>query len=110
MEAAESLKRPFMPTRPPNDDRDLVILPLTNDLDRSAGPAVASGTQTPHRARGAVGNIIRPRVRRLAAMKLRECGLARLDGETSNELFEVLADWNTQLEHLRQKPPVPPCP
>lgn len=36
--------------------------------------------------------------------------MARLDGETSNELFEVLADWNTQLEHLRRKPPVPPCP
>ncbi|MBZ9910195.1 MULTISPECIES: hypothetical protein [Mesorhizobium] len=26
---------------------------------------------------------------------------ARPDGATSNELFEVLADWNTQLEHLR---------
>lgn len=37
--------------------------------------------------------------------------MAHLDGDTSNELFEVLADWNTQLEHLRSNdPPVPPCP
>ncbi|MDF2373804.1 MAG: hypothetical protein P1V21_23745 [Rhizobiaceae bacterium] len=36
--------------------------------------------------------------------------MVRLDGDTSNELFEVLADWNTQLEHLKQKPPVPRCP
>lgn len=37
--------------------------------------------------------------------------MARLDGETSNQLFEVLVDWNTQLEHLRPgKPLVPPCP
>lgn len=26
---------------------------------------------------------------------------ARPDGATSNELFEVLADWNTRLEHLK---------
>lgn len=37
--------------------------------------------------------------------------LARLDGATSNELFEVLADWNTYLEHRDPgDPPVPPCP
>ncbi len=37
--------------------------------------------------------------------------MARLDGETSNQLFEVLSDWNAQLEHLRfNEPPVPPCP
>jgi len=26
--------------------------------------------------------------------------MAHLDGESSNELFEVLKDWNHQLEHL----------
>ncbi len=37
--------------------------------------------------------------------------MARLDGATSNELFEVLADWNTHLEHLKaDKPRVPSCP
>lgn len=38
--------------------------------------------------------------------------MARLNGDTSNELFEVLAEWNTYLEHrkLDEKPPVPPCP
>jgi hypothetical protein len=37
--------------------------------------------------------------------------MARLDGETSNELFETLAEWNAVLEH--RKPSgfqVPPCP
>lgn len=33
------------------------------------------------------------------------------DGSTSNELFEVLADWNTYLEHRKSSDfPVPPCP
>ena len=37
--------------------------------------------------------------------------LARLDGETSNELFETLTEWNTQLEHLKSDDfTVPPCP
>lgn len=36
--------------------------------------------------------------------------MARLDDNTSNELFEVLADWNTVLEHQERKAPVPPCP
>jgi len=27
--------------------------------------------------------------------------MARLDGEDSNALFEVLADWNHQLKHLK---------
>jgi hypothetical protein len=37
--------------------------------------------------------------------------MARLDGETSNELFEVLADWNAHLEHRKSSDfPVPPCP
>jgi hypothetical protein len=37
--------------------------------------------------------------------------VARLDGATSNELFEVLADWNTFLEHRKSSDlQVPPCP
>jgi len=37
--------------------------------------------------------------------------LARLDGETSNESFETLTEWNTQLEHLKSQDfTVPPCP
>jgi hypothetical protein len=37
--------------------------------------------------------------------------LARLDDETSNQLFEVLSDWDAQLKHLRSHDPqVPPCP
>ncbi|SEB79035.1 hypothetical protein SAMN05216452_3187 [Nitratireductor aquibiodomus] len=37
--------------------------------------------------------------------------MARLDGDTSNELFEVLAEWNTYLEHRKSDDfPVPPCP
>ena len=35
-----------------------------------------------------------------------------LDGETSNQLIEVLADWSAYLEQRRrvESPPVPPCP
>jgi hypothetical protein len=29
--------------------------------------------------------------------------MAHLDGESSNELFEVLKDWNHQLEHLENE-------
>lgn len=29
----------------------------------------------------------------------KNAGMARLDSETSNTLFEVLADWNAVLEH-----------
>ncbi len=37
--------------------------------------------------------------------------MARLDGDSSNELFDTLTEWNTALEHLRSKDsPVPPCP
>jgi hypothetical protein len=37
--------------------------------------------------------------------------MARLDGATSNELFGVLADWNTILEQRAPADrPVPPCP
>lgn len=37
--------------------------------------------------------------------------MARLDGDASNELFEILADWNTFLEHRKsQDLQVPPCP
>ena len=37
--------------------------------------------------------------------------VAHLDSETSNELFEVLADWNTYLEHRKSADfPVQPCP
>lgn len=37
--------------------------------------------------------------------------MARLEGETSNELFEVLADWDRTLRHLRaDDSQVPPCP
>ena len=37
--------------------------------------------------------------------------MARLDAETSNQLFEVLEEWNTVLEHRKSKDfPVPPCP
>jgi hypothetical protein len=37
--------------------------------------------------------------------------VASLDGDTSNELFETLATWNTLLEHRRSDDQaVPPCP
>jgi len=37
--------------------------------------------------------------------------VARLDGATSNELFEVLAEWNDYLEHRKSHDfQVPPCP
>jgi hypothetical protein len=29
------------------------------------------------------------------------CTMVRLDGETSNSLFEVLQDWNDQLSHVK---------
>jgi hypothetical protein len=37
--------------------------------------------------------------------------VARLDVDTSNTLFEVLAEWNAVLEHRESiDPPVPLCP
>lgn len=37
--------------------------------------------------------------------------MVRHEGETLNEMFEVMTEWNTQLEHLKSKDfTVPPCP
>lgn len=37
--------------------------------------------------------------------------MARLDGETSNALFETLSDWNIALkDHNLDSLPGPPCP
>lgn len=41
-----------------------------------------------------------------------EIRMVRLDGEVSNQVIEILADWNTYLEQHRRDfdPPVLPCP
>jgi hypothetical protein len=37
--------------------------------------------------------------------------MARLDGEASNELIEILTEWNVLIEHReRDGFRVPPCP
>tara|TARA_Y100001001_G_C7937493_1_gene284335 strand:+ start:727 stop:876 length:150 start_codon:yes stop_codon:yes gene_type:complete len=36
-------------------------------------------------------------------MKMGKCEMARLEGETSNALFETLEDWETQLKQADQE-------
>jgi hypothetical protein len=57
------------------------------------------------------------KIRRYAAFKLlgeilgSEKRMARLEGAVSNELFDILAEWNHYLEHRKSDDfQVPPCP
>lgn len=56
-------------------------------------------------------SIILMLVWRPKAKESKSLNMTRLDGDTSNELFKVLAEWNTYLE-LRKSDDfsVPPCP